>query len=226
MKPYVWDEKRIEVVENFITQEEADTLMRYCEDTLSLPEHEDSRERPRTMFTFASIEDEEVRDLMVDLEKRAYCYIVGEYFLKNNIRAINFNWKRDLEIVKWNSSGLQGHRDGHESVPTGFVNEYPVAISSLIYLTDDFNGGNLFFEDLDIKLKPKALSFVIFPSFLLHQVEEISKNENNVARYTIPFFYGFKADEFNAEYHQRKNAEEYEYGVKSLNKVYHAQLEH
>ena len=64
--------------------------------------------------------------------------------------------------------------------------------SSLIYLNDDYKGGELFFKEENKiqKYKLKALSCMIFPSGkeFAHGVKEILKGK----RYTIPSWYVLK----------------------------------
>ena len=57
--------------------------------------------------------------------------------------------------------------------------------SSLVYLNDDYEGGELFFENEIIKMK--ALSCIVFESNEknMHGVLEIKKGK----RYTIPSWY-------------------------------------
>jgi predicted 2-oxoglutarate/Fe(II)-dependent dioxygenase YbiX len=59
-------------------------------------------------------------------------------------------------------------------------------ISMLLYLNDDFEGGDLHFPELDLKIHPKKASFMVFPTGFLypHQVD-ISTNRRNV----IMFFW-------------------------------------
>ena len=46
--------------------------------------------------------------------------------------------------------------------------------TALIYLNDDYEGGELFFPDLDITLKPSAGSILIFPCENSHMVHHIT----------------------------------------------------
>lgn len=45
--------------------------------------------------------------------------------------------------------------------------------SSIIYLNDDYMGGEIFFPQSDTLIKPSAGSTIIFPSELLHQVKRV-----------------------------------------------------
>lgn len=50
-------------------------------------------------------------------------------------------------------------------------------VSGLIYLNDDYEGGELYFNELDVKIKPKAGSIVLFPSNFVyaHECLKITK---------------------------------------------------
>lgn len=212
---------KIVSVENFIKQDDVDTFINYAESILNLPEFssEEYRQAYRLVFPIQSM-NKEIKSLLIKLEQDVWKYVASEYALKFNVRAGDVVWKRSLELVRWNGMGLQAHRDGHESVPEweDVKNKY-LSVSALIYLTDDFDGGSLLFDDFEFEHKPKALSLVIFPSYYLHEVTEIHMNSLNIPRYTLPFFFGFNIKELNDLYYDDKNILNYEYGVKSLEKV-------
>lgn len=48
--------------------------------------------------------------------------------------------------------------------------------TALIYLNDDYEGGELVFTELDFSIKPKAGSIVFLPCDAIHEVREVSKN--------------------------------------------------
>ena len=64
---------------------------------------------------------------------------------------------------------------------------YNLDFSSLIYLNDNYEGGELVFENKELKMP--RLSCIAFESHLHpHAVKEVKKNN----RYTIPSWYQFK----------------------------------
>lgn len=54
---------------------------------------------------------------------------------------------------------------------------YYLAYTIVVYLNDDYEGGELYFNDLDIKIKPQAGSVIMYPSAhpYTHQSLEITK---------------------------------------------------
>lgn len=84
---------------------------------------------------------------------------------------------RIIPIKKWNEGQYMGphvdNQDGH----------LDLAFSIVTYLNDDYEGGEIFFKDQNISLKPKAGSLIMFPSTApyTHQVLEIQKG----ARYMV-----------------------------------------
>lgn len=95
--------------------------------------------------------------------------------------------KADPSIVIWRPGDNQPpHADKEE--PDGSPNRSPFYdLSSLIYINDDYDGGEIFFPQHDIEINPSAGDAVFFPGdkFYLHGVNEI-KNNN---RFTIPVFW-------------------------------------
>lgn len=69
--------------------------------------------------------------------------------------------------------------------------------SSIVYLNDDYEGGELYFTALDRTLKPKAGMLVAFTGGFHHEHAVLAVQGND--RYTMPGFYTFdasKADRF------------------------------
>ena len=216
-----WDVSKIHEKKNFVTKDEADLIISYAEKIASKDKYSDVIDQyGRIVFPFVGIKDKEVKDLMIELETKAYTFIIGEYAASHELRVTRLNWKRDIEIVRWTSGGLQGHRDGHEGMPTEDNKlRLGLPISSLVYLTDDFDGGELYFEDFDYGFKPSAGSLCMFPSFYMHQVTSIFPNEGSVGRYTLPFFHGFDVKEYGAEFLEEPNHGGYEYQEDSFDEI-------
>lgn len=70
---------------------------------------------------------------------------------------------------------LGPHPDNHKGAEA-------ISLSGVIYLNDNFSGGELCFPELSYCYKPKRGSLVIFPSPYIHEIKEIISG----FRYAIP----------------------------------------
>ena len=96
-------------------------------------------------------------------------------FAKDNIKSEEYG----DGILKYIDSGhLPAHHDHGVSSRV---------LSTVIYLNDDYDGGEIEFKQSNVKIKPKAGSIVFFPSNFLyiHEVMAVS----NGPRYAIPHWY-------------------------------------
>ena len=94
-------------------------------------------------------------------------------------------------IVRWLPGQRQNpHADKelHEGPDAGMPNDFPnYDLSSLFYLNDDYEGGELYFPLQNVKFKPKKGAAYFFPGDknYIHGVTEIKSG----IRYTCPFFW-------------------------------------
>ena len=94
-------------------------------------------------------------------------------------------------IVRWLPGQFQNpHADKelHDGPDAGLPNDFPwYDLSSLFYLNDDYEGGELYFPLQDVKFKPKRGAAYFFPGdkYFIHGVTEIKDS----IRYTCPFFW-------------------------------------
>ncbi len=76
-----------------------------------------------------------------------------------------------MGINKYDQNAFMGsHVDFNED-------NYYLAYTIVVYLNDDYEGGELYFNDLDIKIKPEAGSIIMYPSShpYSHQSLEVLK---------------------------------------------------
>jgi len=112
-------------------------------------------------------------------------------------------------IVKWNPGQFQrphADKELHSGPDAGLPNDFPhYDISSLFYINDDYEGGELYFPHQKIQFKPKRGSAYFFPGDMnyVHGVTEITKS----LRYTCPFFWEIL--EHTGEVKPDKNKEYY-----------------
>lgn len=94
-------------------------------------------------------------------------------------------------IVKWKPGQFQNpHADKElwEGEDRGKPNAFPwYDVSSLFYINDDYEGGELYFPIQNVKIKPKAGAAYFFPGDMnyIHGVTEVKGSD----RYTCPFFW-------------------------------------
>ena len=76
---------------------------------------------------------------------------------------------------------------------------------TIIYLNDDYSGGNLFFEDHGIEISPETGTMIAFdPGFInIHGVTEIT----NGKRYTILCSWDYEDAVYSKEYLKQKEEE-------------------
>lgn len=98
---------------------------------------------------------------------------------------------------KWDVGGFANPHSDNSDVdgkPNAFeINKY-VAI---LYLNDNYGGGELYFPDHDIEFKPSAGSLITFPGGIenIHGVREITSG----TRYTMVSFWDFSDIEYSEE---------------------------
>jgi hypothetical protein len=194
-----YNEGYIHRVKNFIDQDDAEYLLSVL-DSLNTYNELSQKE----IILLENLHDKKAQNIVKECEKKTYLEIVGNYSNKINIRIERLDWMRRLELVKWNyNKVLEPHRDGHTFIP----DEPEISLSTLIYLNDDYVGGEISFPDYKISIKPKARELIVFPSYFLHEVKETEKKENGRNRCTLPMFYTFEARKFG-EYTHRSYLEQ------------------
>ena len=72
--------------------------------------------------------------------------------------------------------------------------------AGVLYLNDDYQGGELYFTALDIAIKPRAGMFVGFTGGFRHE-HAVLRVAGGANRLTIPTFYTFDASKADAQLH-------------------------
>lgn len=150
----------------------------------------------KQIFLISNINDASVVSIMEDLGKKTKDFIKSEYISRYMGRTITHDmWSRELELIKWlDGSLLAAHYDGDEEEDALPPPQNTAKIASLIYLNDDYEGGEIGFPDYDIKIKPKPGDLVIFPYFYLHEVHLVFPKTDFGSRHTMPMFNSFVLD--------------------------------
>lgn len=188
-----YTKENIQWIDNFASLEDCKTLSNYLDTTDDIwnsgaksvhyidyihPEHEDK----------AKVEDETVINISKKLARNVQDYLDNIYLPEFNVHNGKLLNLRGLELIKWHENcELPSHSDGSEEPP-----QYPmIGLGSLIYLNDDYVGGEIGFDDFDLSFSPKVGSLIIFPNHMIHHVKLILAKENKTTarRYTLPMFW-------------------------------------
>lgn len=129
---------------------------------------------------------------------------------KDFFQQLNYKFKKIVEssfdkdfdgvtfhVQKWETGGMvEEHSDTSDlygNLNENSSNKYTV----ILYLNDDYDGGELYFTQHNIRIKPEAGSALTFPGdhTNIHGVSEVTKG----LRYTIVSWWDFKKDEINEE---------------------------
>ena len=162
--------ENIKVFNNFLKQEICNKII----STLDSPVISDPQQTEQwDGRIYQNINMEKITYGLIDKVKNV---IEKEYDLKIKQNTPN------ISVVRWSSGIDMGlHVDD-----LGIENYH---MSALLYLNDNYEGGEVSFPTHDLLIKPKQGDLIIFPGNLhyAHQVNKVTSGD----RYTIPIWYSF-----------------------------------
>ena len=179
--PGYWgsDKSMISIVNNFLSDDESQVLNCYIRTNTRWAKsqtHENWNNRVHTADIFS---ESEVKEIAQNIVNRVGLNIEQKLNIKLADNAPS--------IVRWlTGNGQAPHAD--KQLPDGSPNLYPQNdIASLVYLNEDYEGGEIWFPNQDICFKPNKSSLVFFPGDInfLHGVKPVK----NRTRYTMPSFW-------------------------------------
>lgn len=177
--------------ENFISKEDCQYLLDYAITADAWSESEDAFWNKRVFYPENLPADNEFKIKMSSILKMAKDFIKKEYGL-DDVYADTFH------IVRWFDGQFQpAHQDNMENVMYGVDFFKHRSYGSIIYLNDDFDGGETCYPQYDICVSPKAgkLAVHLGDGDHLHSVNQIKGG----TRYTIAAFWGTEK-EYDNEY--------------------------
>lgn len=173
------DPSNIVVLENFVSVEHLKLAHEYCKTIKDWSPKSTSGTDKISPATAMQASDPRLYAIMLEYLEKAQMLI--EY---------KFGRKVDSAVPgirRWDVGDLQDpHADGEtfDGVPTEtYMDDY----GSIVYLNDDYEGGEIRFPAYDITYKPVAGTFIFFPSstFYVHEVLPITSG----VRFTSPHFW-------------------------------------
>jgi|694.fasta_scaffold00090_82 hypothetical protein len=164
----------IKVIPNFLSSEEIDYLLSHIQETrrISFVSQKDDKDNPVAwIHNYQGVIDKyNIFGRVLDEVKKAYNH--------ENIKKKDLDY---LNIARWDKgTKLALHVDD-----LGWVTDNH--LPTLIYLNDDYEGGELSFATHDVTIKPKIGDLIMFPGnmYYAHEVKEVLSG----VRYTVPIWF-------------------------------------
>jgi hypothetical protein len=125
-------------------------------------------------------------DAMLAATHRARELVVDFYRLKQPL------YNDIFQLVQWPAgSFMRPHAD--RANPDGSAHGMPYRyFAGIVYLNDDYEGGELYFTAQDVLLKPRRGMFAGFTGGFHHE-HAVTRVESGAVRMTMPSFYSFEA---------------------------------
>lgn len=173
------------ILPDFLTEPECDIIMSYTERHLNLFDHGGQPDSfwDKRVINVTEFEDKNIRDLIVHINKNIEMTV--EKLCGKKV------YPDTLQVVRWiRGYELKPHADKEN--PNGDPHPFPWRdFATLVYLNDDYVGGEIYWPNKNKELKPKKGTLAIFPGTLefLHGVRDTTEG----TRYTLPSFFTLDA---------------------------------
>lgn len=147
--------------------------------------------KAKSIFKLTEIKDIRVKQVLNTVNNYALTICKEKYAQVLDVSFQKTTWIREPELVKWEpGSSLPPHIDG-----PGRIEPPQLTVGGLVYLNDNYSGGELYFPDQDVIIKPSAGDLVFFPCHFYHEVKVVGADGEYPYRYTLPLFYTFICEE-------------------------------
>lgn len=178
------DPCKVRIIENIASKEECEKIVNYVDEAnlWEMANHDFWHNRVVNARTIAKY-NKEIAELLISIRDRMKKQIIQRLDLKQEI------YPDLLQVVKWpigysqpphaDAANLDGTDNGLSWRDFG----------SIVYLNDNFEGGETFYENFNLTIVPEAGNMIVHSGDILHAhgVKEIKGD----IRYTIAVFWSF-----------------------------------
>jgi len=169
MEEYI---NQIKYIGGFMNYNDAISVSNYAKNHLDSFTDFGNTEQEFKVHTYNEIleNDKEILKIIQDVAKRVYKFVISEY-------SVNFEnfIEEKTHIAKFEKGrGMHEHYDASR----------PLDIATLVYLNDEYEGGDIYFPKYKISYKPKPGDLLCFPDNpnFIHGVKPIIDG----TRFTLP----------------------------------------
>ncbi len=181
--------KHIKTFPNLISEDKLQTLKDYIK-TLPKPDG-------KAVDFKKDITNPDIQSIIEHVRDKSY-EAITEGFLK----PLGFSIKRhifeeELQIARF-SEGI--NLPSHSDCPQwGFELPY-FDLTTIMYVNDDYQEGEIYFEQFDYAYKPVPGELLLFPSYFMHETKIIKPLPNSIGytqRASVPVFWSLEVEPIN-----------------------------
>ncbi len=176
------NQDNIKTIPNLISEEDLETLRNYM-GFIDKP-------KTRKIEFRDDIKNSTVSAILDTIRNRSYKAICEEY-----LAPLGLSVKRVIFEERSQISGCsQGfYLESHSDCPD-FKFELPYFdISTIMYVNEDYLGGEVVFDDFGHSYKPKSGELLIFPSYFAHSTNPIEPFNSSI-RVSVPGFWSLEVE--------------------------------
>jgi hypothetical protein len=166
------DTSQINYIKGFMSPEDAERIYQHAKRFDDGFKMHGNNEKEFKVYTYHEIEanEKEVLNLMQDYAFRVYDYVLKTY-------------GGPFQEFNPHKTHIARFEEGH-GMHDHFDSSRPNDIATLVYLNSDYEGGEIYFPDYDIVIKPEPGDLLCFPDqpAYVHGVKTIKSG----TRYTTP----------------------------------------
>ena len=177
------------VKDNFITEEECELLKEHIYESCNLTSDVKPEERNKSLWNKYYKSKKSNVSLYDKGDDTEFQWLVDKVWTTVKVANQDY-WKYDIDGLRsaiglYYNVGEEPDGELHSDFANGVDGNMDTTfkLTALLFLNDDFEGGEL--EIIQGKVKPKAGSLLIFPSFAAHRVLKFSGADRYTAVFVI-----------------------------------------
>jgi hypothetical protein len=175
----------IKLYPNLVSQETLQTLTSYVK-SLSEPELK--------AVHFKKDVEPSIQDIIEDVRNRSYKALTEDYLHNLGLKVKRVIFEEEGQIARY-SQGI--NLPSHSDCPQWKFELPYFDLTTIMYVNDDYQGGEIYFEEFDYTYKPRSGELLIFPSYFLHETKVIKPligSTEYPQRASVPVFWSLEVE--------------------------------
>lgn len=135
-----------------------------------------------------------IQSIIESVRDTSYKAIEEEFLAPLGLKVKRIIFEEEGQIARF---GEEADLPSHSDCPQWEFELPYFDITTLLYINEDYKGGEIYFDEYDYAYKPVKGELLIFPSYFHHGTREILPLDNAseyAQRASVPFFWSFEVE--------------------------------